>query len=98
MLKTLFKSRKKTALIAGLLVLIILSVVCVWLKEGIKTKEAALLKIMSEKIDLQVKDVHYTEVGDPDSVWEINADTARYAKKDDLVFFDNIRVKLIVPR
>ena len=96
MLKTLFKSRKKTALIAGLLVLIILSVVCVWLKEGIKTKEAALLKIMSEKIDLQVKDVHYTEVGDPDSVWEINADTARYAKKDDLVFFDNIRVKLIM--
>ena len=95
MLKTLFKSRKKIAL-AGLLVLIILSVVCVWLKEGVKTKEAALLKIMSEKIDLQVKDVHYTEVGDPDSVWEINADTARYAKKDDLVFFDNIRVKLIM--
>ena len=96
MLKTLFKSRKKTVLIAGFLVLIVLTVVCVWLKEGIKTKEDILLKIMSEKIDLQVKDVHYTEVGDPDSIWEINADTARYARKDKLVFFDNIRVKLIM--
>lgn len=96
MLKTFFKSRKKLLLIGGLLVLTGLSVVCVWLKEGIKTKEDVLLKIMSEKIDLQVKDVHYTEVGDPDSIWEINADTARYAKKEDLVFFDNIRVKLIM--
>ncbi|TSA52730.1 MAG: LPS export ABC transporter periplasmic protein LptC [Planctomycetaceae bacterium] len=96
MLKKIFKSRKKVLLIGGLLVLIGLSVVCVWLKEGIKAKEDVLLKIMSEKIDLQVRDVHYTEVGDPDSIWEINADTARYAKKEDLVFFDNVRVKLIM--
>jgi LPS export ABC transporter protein LptC len=96
MLKTFFKSRKKVLLIGGLLVMICLSAVFVWLKEGIKTKEDVLLKIMSEKIDLQVKDVHYTEVGDPDSIWEINADTARYAKKEGLVFFDNIRVKLLM--
>jgi len=96
MLKTFFKSRKKVLLIGGLLVVIGLSAVCVSLKEGIKTKEDVLLKIMSEKIDLQVKDVHYTEVGDPDSIWEINADTARYAKKERLVFFDNIRVKLFM--
>jgi LPS export ABC transporter protein LptC len=96
MLKGFFKSGRKTVLVGGLLALIVLSVVCIWLKENIKTEKDVMLKIMSKKVDLQVKDVHYTEVGDSDSVWEINADTARYSKKDNLVFFDNIRVKLIM--
>jgi len=96
MLNPLFKSRKKTVLIGGLFVLILLSVVCMWQKGGIKTEKNALLNIMSRKVDLQVKDVHYTSVGNPDSIWEINADTARYVRKDALVFFDNIRIKLIM--
>lgn len=96
MLKTFLKSRKKILFLGGLFVMIGLSAVCVCLKKSVKAKEDVLLKIITEKIDLHVKDVHYTEVGDPDSIWEINADTARYAKEKRIVFFDNIRVKLIM--
>ena len=56
----------------------------------------ALLKIMSDRVDLQVRDVHYTEVGDSGMKWEIRADTARYQKKENLAFFDKLAVKLIM--
>lgn len=55
-----------------------------------------LLKIMSDRVDLQVRDVHYTEVGDSGMKWEINADTARYQKKENLAFFDKLTVKLVM--
>ena len=92
--KDLFKSRKKIVLIGALFVLVIL--VCVWLKQDGKIEKDVLLKILPEKVDLHVKDVHYTEVGDPDSTWEINADSAKYVREDNLVFFNNIRIKLIM--
>ncbi len=57
-------------------------------------EEHGVLKVLSEKVDLQIKDFHYTEVGDPDLTWEINADTARYIKKDEVTLFEKIEVKL----
>ncbi len=95
-LSNFFRSGKKIAITGGLIILVILFVACMWLKGDIKKDRAALLKIMSKNVDLQIRDVHYTEVGDPDSIWEINADTAKYVKKDNVVFFENIRVKLIM--
>ncbi len=56
----------------------------------------SLLKVMSDRIDLQVRNVHYTEVGDSGMKWEIKADAARYQKKENLALFDNLKVKLIL--
>ncbi|MBW2599126.1 MAG: LPS export ABC transporter periplasmic protein LptC [Deltaproteobacteria bacterium] len=61
---------------------------------AVHKEEHAVLKILSEKVDLQIKDFHYTEVGDPDLIWEINADTARYIKKKEVTLFEKIEVKL----
>jgi LPS export ABC transporter protein LptC len=46
----------------------------------------ALLKIMADRVDLQVRDVHYTEVGDSGMKGEIKAD----------VVFDKLAVKLVM--
>ena len=58
--------------------------------------EKALLKVLSEKTDLQVRDVHFTEVGDSGMKWEVRADTARYQRQDQLAFFEKIAVKLVM--
>ncbi|MBW2650415.1 MAG: LPS export ABC transporter periplasmic protein LptC [Deltaproteobacteria bacterium] len=76
-----------SVLLAGALFLYVL---CVAHKE-----ENNVLKVLSDRVDLQIKDFHYTEVGDPDLTWEINADTARYIKKDDVTLFEKIEAKLI---
>lgn len=60
-----------------------------------KVAESPTLKILPENVDVQVQDVHFTEVGDPDSTWDIRAETARYMKKENLAAFDKVRITLI---
>jgi len=57
--------------------------------------ERSVLKVLSEKVDLQIKDFHYTEVGNPDLTWEIDANSATYIKKDDVTLFENVKVRLL---
>ena len=61
----------------------------------VQKEEKSVLKVISDRVDLQIKDFHYTEVGDPDLVWEINADTARYIRKDDITLFENVEIRLV---
>jgi LPS export ABC transporter protein LptC len=51
---------------------------------------------MSDRVDLQVKDVRYTEVGDSGMKWEITADTAWYRKKENLALFEKVKVRLVM--
>ena len=74
-------------LLAGVLLLYVL---CVANKE-----EKNILNVLSDRVDLQIRDFHYTEVGDPDLTWEIIADTAKYIKKDEVTLFENFEVKLV---
>ena len=60
-----------------------------------KHEEKGILKIISGNADLQVKDFHYTEVGNHDVVWEIDADTAQYFRNESHAVLKNVRVKLI---
>ncbi len=55
------------------------------------------LKILPEKVDLQAKDVLFTEVGRGDVKYEIRAKTVTYQKKDNTAVFDSVHVKLIMP-
>lgn len=57
--------------------------------------EEDVLKVLSDKVDFQIRDFHYTEVGDPDVTWEINADTATYIREDNVTLFENVLVRLI---
>ena len=50
----------------------------------------------SKKQMLNIKNVHYTDVGASGMKWEINADSAKYVKNENLVLFDRIRVKLVM--
>lgn len=60
-------------------------------------KAPAPLKILPEKVDLQAKDVLFTEVGRGDVKYEIRAKTVTYQKKDNKALFDTVHVKLIMP-
>jgi LPS export ABC transporter protein LptC len=54
------------------------------------------LKIHSDHVDLQVRNIRFTEVGDSDMTLEITADMAGYQKKEGLAFFEKPTVKLIL--
>ncbi|MBN2570404.1 MAG: LPS export ABC transporter periplasmic protein LptC [Deltaproteobacteria bacterium] len=76
--------------------LLITGALCVVFFVGLgKNDDKGMLKIISGNADLQVKDFHYTEVGDSEGVWEIKADRAQYFKNKSSASFVNVRVKLI---
>jgi len=54
------------------------------------------LRVMAENIDLQVKNVLFTEVGGSGEKWEIRAETAQYNRKENVVLFDKVAVKLVM--
>jgi len=58
--------------------------------------ERALLNVMSDRVDLQVRNVRFTEVGDSGMKWEIIADAVRYQKNDNLALFEKVKVRLLM--
>jgi len=91
----MIKVKRKTVFIVVILT-VILSVAVIFTIVLRSSPEKALLKIMSDRVDLQVKNVHYTEVGDSGMTWEIKAETARYQKKENLALFDQVTVRLVM--
>jgi LPS export ABC transporter protein LptC len=89
------KTKRKTVLIV-LILTAILSVTAILAIGLRRAPEKALLKIMSDRFDLQARNVHYTEVGDSGMKWEITADTARYRKKENLALFEKVKVRLVM--
>jgi LPS export ABC transporter protein LptC len=90
----MMKIKKRTVLIVAVLAVTLFAVAI--LAIGLhRPPERALLKIMSDRVDLQVKNVHFTEVGNSGMTLEIKADTARYQKKENLALFDQITARLV---
>jgi LPS export ABC transporter protein LptC len=91
----MMKTKRKMALIVAVPVVIVsvAVLIVIFLREA---PEKTLLKIMSDRVDLQVKDVRYTEVDDSGMKWEIRADTARYQKKENLALFEKVTVRLVM--
>jgi LPS export ABC transporter protein LptC len=89
------KTKRKTVIIVATLtvILFVTMILAISLR---RAPDKALLKIMSDRVDLQVKDVRYTEVGDSGMKWEITADTAWYRKKENLALFENVKVRLVM--
>jgi len=86
--------KKKAAIIIGLAALAVIVAVGIYIAEKQKTPEK-LLKVLPDKVDLQIKDVHYTDVSESGMKWEVTADTARYIKKDNVALFEKVAVRLI---
>jgi LPS export ABC transporter protein LptC len=89
------KIDRKKWIILGFTLLVIIAAIILLTFDYFKTSTETALKIMADNVDLQVKNVIYTDVGKSGEKWEIRADTARYAKKENLAFFDTVRVKLV---
>jgi LPS export ABC transporter protein LptC len=81
---------------AGLLVLALIAAGVYWGGQSKENKQLGL-KIIDDEVDLYIKDVHYTEVGESGNRLEINADSATFLKKENQARFDRIRMKLIQP-
>jgi LPS export ABC transporter protein LptC len=91
----MMKTKRRTVLIVAILTVTLFAAVI--LAIGLRRPpEKALLKIMSDRVDLQVKNVHYTEVGSSGMTWEIKADTARYQKNENMALFEKITVRLVM--
>lgn len=88
------KKGRKTLIIVVLAA--VLSAVAVVIVSTPKEKGREPLKIISDHVDLQVRNVHFTEVGDSDMTLEITAEMARYQKKEKLAFFEKPTVKLLL--
>jgi LPS export ABC transporter protein LptC len=89
------KLNKKNGIILGLTLLVILAAITLLAINFYKASPETLLKVMADNVDLQVKNVVYTDVGHSGEKWEIRADTARYARKENLAFFDTVKIKLV---
>jgi LPS export ABC transporter protein LptC len=88
----MMKNKKKTVLIIVTLTVLLSAAIMIGSR---RDPGKALLNIMSDRVDLQVRNVHYTEVGESGMKWEITADTARYQKRDNMAFFDKVTVRLV---
>ena len=93
--KKWMKLNKKTWVILGFTLLVVFAAIAFLVIDFSKTSPKALLKVMADNVDLQVKNVIYTDVGQSGEKWEIKADTARYLKKENLALFDKVQIKLV---
>lgn len=90
----MMKTGRKTVLIVVVLAVVLCAAVIIKINIP-KEPEKALLKVMSDQVDLQVRNIRLTEVGDSGMKWEIMADTARYQKKENLAFLEKLTIKLV---
>ena len=59
-----------------------------------QSEKAGTLKILTDDADVHIKNAHYTEVTDTGTVWEIDAESVRFVRKENLAYFDKVRIKL----
>jgi LPS export ABC transporter protein LptC len=91
------KPAGKTVLLAAVILTLAL-VAAVLYRGGQRAEETQTgLKIIDDNVDLYIRDVHFTEVGDSGNRLEINADSATFHRKENLARFDRVRMKLILP-
>ncbi|MGC9977347.1 MAG: LPS export ABC transporter periplasmic protein LptC [Syntrophales bacterium] len=90
------KFKRRSIVIIILIIVIVGAGAGIFFVESNKSSKEQLLNILSDRVDLQVKNVIYTDVGASGVKWEIRADSAKYVKNDNLILFDRVRVKLVM--
>jgi LPS export ABC transporter protein LptC len=59
-----------------------------------KGGDEVILNVFSDKADIEIRNFHFTEVGDPELIWEIDARAAQYMRDKNIALFDDITVRL----
>jgi len=90
------KFRKSRVVVIISIVVIIGAAAVIFFLQRSSSSKNQFLNILADKVDLQVKNVLYTDVSASGMKWEIKADSAKYVKNENLVLFDRIRVKLVM--
>lgn len=87
------KGKKALFIVVPATLLIALAVIILSIPEKPKKEP---LKIISDHVDLQIRNVRFTEVGDTETTLEVIAEVARYLKKDNLALFEKPTVTLLL--
>jgi LPS export ABC transporter protein LptC len=88
------KLSKKTIIISSIVVVLIaILITAVAIIKINVNKPGNLLKALPD-VDLKIKGLNYTEVGEAKVKWEVTAETATYNKKQNLAVFDRVQIKL----
>jgi LPS export ABC transporter protein LptC len=90
------KFNKRVSIITVVIAIVVSAAAVIITIESRESSKGPPLMIMSDNVDLQVKDINYTDVGDSGLKWEIKADSAKYLKSENLAMFDQVRVKLVM--
>lgn len=61
-----------------------------------QTAKPALVKNIPDHVDVQVKNVIYTDVGADGTKWEVRADTGTYFRQQGQALFDKVTIKLVM--
>jgi len=93
----IFSPNNRNRIVIGFMGFAIVSVVALLIFQGVDSSRSRGIRILSDNVDLQAKDVVYSDVGDSGLKWEIIADNAKYMKNENVAVFDNVKVKVIVP-
>jgi LPS export ABC transporter protein LptC len=88
----LSKKTKKISII--LIIFVVVTAAALVIGNNIYDTPKNIVKILPDRVDLQINDFIYTEVGEDNSKWEVKADNAKYIKKEDLALFDRVKIKL----
>jgi len=89
------KRKQKIVLLVVLPLLAVLIAGLIFVGTGKKSKQAQL-KVLADNVDVEIKDVLYTEVGSNDVKWEVRAAAARYVKEKNLALFEDVKVNLLL--
>jgi LPS export ABC transporter protein LptC len=90
------KLKKRTFIITIAIAIVVSAVAVLLVMKNNNASQSKLLKIVSDNVDLQVKNLNYTDVGDSGLKWEVKADSANYVRSENIAILDKIRVKLVM--
>jgi LPS export ABC transporter protein LptC len=83
-------------LVAVFAVILVITVVTVMMLLKEQKSTLTPLKIIPDHVDIQVKNVVYTDVGAEGTKWEVRAGTATYLRKEGKALFEKVKVTLIL--
>lgn len=86
---------KKPVLVTVALILVAVFAILLFLWEQGKEASEKIFKVLPDNVDMQVRDVLYTDVSADGSKWEIRAKTVTYVRKENLALFDQVVAKMI---
>lgn len=91
-------SKKNKIIVVILVVLAAGAAAVFFFLRTVEEKKDHLLKMLPDNVDMRIADFVYTEVGQDNVQWELQAKSAQYQKNRNLAQLEQVRVKLTVDK